>query len=185
MTPRRIGPLSFVFTALATLFLCNPATAEYEAYLVFDQGQTPIVGQLTTPDGVEEAIAVTEFHHLVRREPNPGGCGGCDPYTPPQHRPLVVTTPVGMSTAQLFQAFTNGDLVDVTLKLYGTGQQGLELKFEITLQEGLIVAIEPVSLTTNGAVYEYQKLRFIYRTLIVSDAATGLDMQWQLPSWPF
>lgn len=176
---RRIGLRTLVFVSIVGFALSLPSIANSSAYLVIvntDDGQ-PIAGQVITPDGVPEAMVVEDFHHLVVREPDQSHSG----YSMPQHRPLVVTVPMGFSAGRLFEAFGQANVLDVRLMVYWQNQR----EFDLFLQQAHLVAIEPTTLTRNGQVVEYLKLRFVYLDLTVEEIATSLDMRWQLQSWPY
>jgi type VI secretion system Hcp family effector len=159
------------------LALLAPGTAfaQWGGYLLIDDGNgDPIEGPSFTPDPVPipDAMLVYEFHHLVTTD---------EGTTAPYQKPFVVKKRLDRTSSRLFQAFAQEEHLTVTLKIYEWDQ----LKFEFELVHARIVAIEPITETTDsGETYEYEKIRFMFEQITVRDIAGGTSVVWQLAGWP-
>jgi type VI secretion system Hcp family effector len=149
------------------------AEAYWTGYLLItDDSGDPIEGPDFTPTGIQNAIYVTEFHHLVLTD---------EGTTAPYHKPFVCTKLMDKTSSRLFQAFAQDEHLTIVFKVY----DGTQLLFEFEFSHARIVAMEPLSETaasTGGQ--EYEKIRFIYSTITVRDIAASTEVAWALAGWP-
>ena len=172
MKPTRL--LAWILLVLPlTLIATVPATAQdWQGYLLIsaDNGD-PIEGSYFLPDQTPYAMRATEFHHLVTTD---------EGTTQPYQKPLVVSKILDNSSSRLFQAWAQDEHLTVVLKLYSQNQ----LVFEFELVHARIVAMEPISESTEPDAPELEKLRFIYDRITVRDVVGGTEMVWTLSGWP-
>ena len=148
---KKFSDISQMLIFWLLLFTCSSVLAASDAYM-------NITAEVV---GFEDSIEVSEMHHLFTR------ANGAT-----EHKPLIVTVPMGKSTPKLLEVLDQGlNITELSIKFNrpdsGTGLQ--DQFYTYTLLNAKLVAAEPVmydnELVENLQLRSSVRLRFTYQSI--------------------
>ena len=158
---KKFSDISQMLIFWLLLFTCSSVLAASDAYMnITAEVVGNIPGEVEVA-GFEDSIEVSEMHHLFTR------ANGAT-----EHKPLIVTVPMGKSTPKLLEVLDQGlNITELSIKFNrpdsGTGLQ--DQFYTYTLLNAKLVAAEPVmydnELVENLQLRSSVRLRFTYQSI--------------------
>lgn len=181
MTYRKIAATLMALMVFSWMH-ASAAKAETIAYMRLEVQGSMIEGTVTTA-GHEGWILVASFGHSITV---PTDIHSGAPTGSRTHGPIRIVKPVDKASPLIYQALCMGK--QVTLAeihfLRPNAEQGMELFFEIELQNGLITSVSPSFIPTAAAQNQMlETVSITYESISWKDVASSIEYmdQWRDP----